>query len=160
MFYQFEYSFTTQDTILDAHEHYYYSEMVKSWGSPPDTNYILKEVKNLQIWCGIYNKDSNDEGRLIPGRKYWSNLPENIHVEDFFSWAISTDYKEMYNITIPFKTQTGEINTMPVTVVDNGELLFYLELIIYHLVTGTMLYLQLYWLLFLYWGSIFLFVIT
>ena len=126
LFYQFKYSFTTQDTILDAHEHYYYSEMVKGWGSPPDTNYILKEVKNLQMWCGIYNRDINDEGRLVPGRKYWSNLPENIHIEEFISWVVSTDYKEMYNITIPFKTQTGEINTMPVTVVDNGEFLYYL----------------------------------
>ena len=32
----------------------------------------------------------------------------------------------MYSINIPHKTQTGEINTMPVTVVDNGEYLFYL----------------------------------
>ena len=126
LFYQFEYSFTTQDTILDAHEHYYYSEMVERWGSPPDTNYILKEIKNLQIWCGIYTRDSNDEGRLIPGRKYWSNLPEDVHIEEFISWVISTDYQEMYNISIPFNTQTGEINTMPVTVVDNGEFLFYM----------------------------------
>ena len=77
LFYQFQYSFTTQDSILDAHEHYYYSKMVKSWGSPPDTNYIIKEVKNLQMWCGIYKRDFNDEDHPVPGRKYWSNLPEN-----------------------------------------------------------------------------------
>ncbi len=59
-------------------------------------------------------------------KKYWSNLPENIHIEEFISWVISTDYTEMYNIDIPFITQTGEINTMPVTVVDNGEFLYYL----------------------------------
>jgi len=126
LFYQFHYSYTTQDSILDAHEHYYYSEMVESWGSPPDTNNIIKEINNLQMWCGIYSKDINDDGHPIPTREYWSNLPNNIYIDNFISWAISTDYKEMYNIIIPYKIQTGEINSMPVTVVDNGEYLFYL----------------------------------
>ena len=78
------------------------------------------------MWCGIFTKNINDEGRPEPGKKYWSNLPENIHIEEFISWVISTDYKEMYDIDIPYHTQTGEINTLPVTVVDNGEYLFYL----------------------------------
>jgi len=126
LFYQFHYSFTTQDSILDAHEHYYYSEMVASWGSPPDTNIIIKKTNNLQMWCGIYIKDTNNKGHPIPAKKYWSTLPNNIDIDDFISWVISTDYKEMYNIIIPYKIQMGEINSMPVTVVDNGEHLFYL----------------------------------
>ena len=56
LFYQFEYFFTTQDSILDAHEHYYYSEMVENWGAPPDTNMIKKKLTNLKIWCGIFEK--------------------------------------------------------------------------------------------------------
>ena len=103
LFYQFRYSFTTQDIILDAHEHYYYSEMIENWGSPPDTNYIIKEINNLQMWCGIYDKDVSNAGKPTPGGIYWSNLPENIHIEEFISWAISTDYKKMYNIDIPYK---------------------------------------------------------
>ncbi|SVD71939.1 uncharacterized protein METZ01_LOCUS424793, partial [marine metagenome] len=107
LFYQFEYSFTTQDSILDAHEHYYYSEMVESWGTPPDTNKVEKELTNLKIWCGIYNKEVDHLGTPYPGKKYWSNLPDNIHTEEFIGWVISTDYKEMYNIDIPHKIITG-----------------------------------------------------
>ena len=69
LYYQFQYSFTTQDSILDAHETYYYSEMVFHWNNPPDTNYVINEINNLQMWCGIYNRDINDEGRLVPGRQ-------------------------------------------------------------------------------------------
>ena len=47
LFYQFEYSFTTQDSILDAHEHFYYAKMVESWGDPPDTNRIINNLNNL-----------------------------------------------------------------------------------------------------------------
>jgi len=126
LFYQFQYSFTTQDIILDAHEHYYYSKMVESWGSPPDTNRIILEINNLQLWCGIYRKNINTEGRPVPGKKYWSNVPANIDIKEFISWVISSDYTEMYNIKISNETQTGEINTMPVTVVNNGNYLFYL----------------------------------
>ncbi len=126
LFYQFHYSFSTQDSLLDAHENYYYYKMVKSWSSPPDTNHILQEIKNLHIWCGIYNKYINEEGRTMPIKEYWSNLPDNIDIDEFISWTISTDYQEVYNIEIPYRIQTGEINTMPVTVVDNGNYLFYL----------------------------------
>ena len=126
LFYQFHYSFSTQDSLLDAHENYYYSKMIESWGSPPDTIHIIKELRNLHIWCGIYNKFINDEGRTIPHRKYWSNLPNKIDIDEFISWTISTDYEDVYNIDIPYRIQTGEINTMPVTVVDNGNYLFYL----------------------------------
>ena len=126
LYYQFEYFFTTQDSILDSHEHYFYSEMVEKWGTPPDTNNIIKDINNLHLWCGIYKKDFNDEGRLIPTTKHWSNLPDKININEFISWATSTDYAEMYNMNFHYKTQTGEINSMPVTVVDNGEYLFYL----------------------------------
>ena len=38
-------SYSEQDTILDAHEFYYYSQMVQSWGAPPDTNKVLFDLK-------------------------------------------------------------------------------------------------------------------
>ena len=60
LYYQFDRSFTTQDSILDAHESYYYSQMVSSWGNPPDTNYVVKEINK---WCyaywGNYDLDKN-----------------------------------------------------------------------------------------------------
>tara|TARA_Y100000588_G_C14279296_1_gene936077 strand:+ start:7278 stop:8633 length:1356 start_codon:yes stop_codon:yes gene_type:complete len=126
LLYQFHYSFSTQDSILDAHENYYYSSMVEGWGSPPDTLNIIRVIENLHMWCGIYSRDMTEYGIAEPGQLYWSNIPKKIKAQDFVSWTISTDFEEMYDINIPLKVFYGEINTMPVTVVDNGEYLFYL----------------------------------
>ena len=128
IWYQFNYSHTTQDSILDAHETYYYSEMVSSWGNPPDTNLVIKEINNLQMWCGIFKRDENAEGKSYPGKKYWSNLPDVINVNDVIQWITSRYFEELYEIEIPLLVYfaEAEINSMPITIVDNGEYLFYL----------------------------------
>ena len=100
--------------------------MVKKWGTPPDTIKIIKELNNLHMWCGIYNRDTTKYGIAVPGKEYWSDLPPNIDPEEFISWTISTDFEDMYDINIPLEVFYGEIHTMPVTVVDNGQHLFYL----------------------------------
>ena len=126
LYYQFQYSFTTQDSILDAHESYYYSEMVSNWGEIPDTNLVLNEIKNLHIWCGIYKRGVTQYGIAYPEVKYWSNLPIDIDVSQLETWTSSDDYIEMYNIKIPLDVFFGVINERPTTVVDNGKYLFYL----------------------------------
>ena len=126
LFYQFHYSFSTQDNIIDAHENYYYSRMVNSWSNPPDTTLILEEITNLKMWCGIFERDTTENGIAFPGKPYWSNLPSQIRANNFISWTISTDFENIYNMSIPLEVFFGEINTMPVTVVDNGDYLFYL----------------------------------
>ena len=126
LYYRFEYSFTTQDSILDAHENYYYSKMVESWGDPPDTVLIKKEIKNLKMWCGIFKKEQNKEGIATPGRQYWSNLPSEISIDEMYSWSKSTYLTEMYDIDIPLDVIFGGINKFPVAVVDNGNFLFYM----------------------------------
>ena len=60
LYYQFEYSFTTQDTIIDSHEYYYYSKMVENWGNPPDTSLVKKEIDNLKMSCGIFIREENE----------------------------------------------------------------------------------------------------
>ena len=100
--------------------------MVSSWNNPPDTNLVLKEISNLKMWCGIFVRETTEEGIAYPGQAYWSNIPSDIHADDFISWTISADFEEMYDIDIPLEVFFGEINTMPVTVVDNGYYLFYL----------------------------------
>jgi len=126
LYYQFQYSFTTQDSILDAHENYYYSKMVSGWGNPPDTNYVKIEINNLQMWCGIFKRDTTELGIAFPSERYWSNLPSVIIPEEFIQWHKSTEFEAMYDIKIPLKVFFGEINTLPVTVVDNGYYLCYL----------------------------------
>ena len=126
LYYQFNRSFTTQDSILDAHESYYYSQMVSNWGYPPDTNYVIKEINNLQMWCGIFERETTESGIAFPGKKYWSNLPSHIITEEFYNWHTSDEFENMYDIEIPLEVFFGEINTMPVAVVDNSNYLFYL----------------------------------
>ena len=126
LYYQFEYSFTTQDSILDAHENYYYSEMVSGWGNPPDTNLVINEINNLKMWCGIYNRDTTLLGIPIAGEIYWSNLPDGALIDNFYTWTFSSDYEQEYNIKIPLDVSFGVINEMPATVIDNGSYLFYM----------------------------------
>ncbi len=78
------------------------------------------------MWCGIFVRETTEEGIAYPGQAYWSNIPSDIHADDFISWTISADFEEMYDIYIPLEVFYGEINTMPTTAVDNGEYLFYL----------------------------------
>ena len=128
LYYQLQYSFTAPDSILDAHETYYYSEMVSKWGNPPDTNQVSKEINNLKMWCGIFKREITELGIAYPGKVYWSNLPSNIFPEEFIQWHKSSEFETMYGIKIPLKVFFGEINTMSVTVVDNGNYLFYLAI--------------------------------
>ena len=100
--------------------------MVLGWGNPPDTNHVLKEINNLHMWCGIFEREKKETDVAYPGEVYWSNLPENISLNDFYSWTISSDFETMYDLEIPLEIFFGDINEMPVTVVDNGSYLFYL----------------------------------
>jgi len=100
--------------------------MVMGWENPPDTNLVKKEINNLHMWCGIFEREKNEDGVARPGEVYWSNLPPNISLYDFYSWTISSDFESMYELVIPLEVFFGDINDMPVTVVDNGRYLFYL----------------------------------
>jgi signal transduction histidine kinase len=102
--------------------------MVSSWGNPPDTNLVIKEINNLQMWCGIFKRNENAEGNSFPGKKYWSNLPDVINVNDVIQWITSRYFEELYKIEIPLLVYfaEAEINSMPITIVDNGDYLFYL----------------------------------
>ena len=100
--------------------------MVKGWENPPDTNLVKKEIKNLHMWCGIFKREVDESGVPYPGKIYWSNLPKDISLNDFYSWTISSDFEYMYDLIITFEVFFGGINDMPVTVVDNGSYLFYL----------------------------------
>ena len=91
LYLQFTYFFTTQDSIFDAHENYFSSQMVYNWGNPPDTNQVLKEINNLHMWCGIFRKEQDAAGGTYPGEEYWSNLPSNILPKEFYTWTLSSD---------------------------------------------------------------------
>ena len=111
---------------MAAHEMYYYSDMVSSWDNPPDTNIVFTEVINLKMWCGIYEREITETGVAYPTKLYWSNLPSDLSVEEFYNWSESPYFEELYDIIIPLKVYFGTIYERPATVVDNGDYLFYL----------------------------------
>jgi len=96
------------------------------WQNPPDTNLVKQEIENLHMWCGIFEREKNKTDVAYPGKVYWSNLPPEILPKEFYTWTFSSDYESMYDIEIPLEVFFGNINDMPVTVVDNGSYLFYL----------------------------------
>ena len=55
-YYLTEKSSYTQDTILDAHEYFLYSNLIESWNFPPDTVKVKSTLDNLKLFGCIYHK--------------------------------------------------------------------------------------------------------
>ena len=58
IFYTVDYYYVEQDTLLDAHELYFYGQMIDRWSFPDDSVAIKHEVDNLNFVVSFYNKDS------------------------------------------------------------------------------------------------------
>jgi len=110
-------SFTEQDTILDTHEFYYYSHMVESWGMPPDTTIILKDLKNLKMIGGIYKE----------GVKVWS-FPNDFSREGYLEYSDSQYLGDLYEIQIPLYVTFGDLYQLPAATVENGDFIYYLAI--------------------------------
>ncbi len=126
LYYQFNYSFTTQDSILDAHEAYYYSQMVESWGSPPDTVKIKKDIENLHLNCMIFKLEDDYVDPDGYGPMYWSH-PKKITPEVFYTWSIPEDF-EIHGVNIPLQVDFGTMGEHPATAVANEDYVFYLQI--------------------------------
>ena len=114
-------SYSEQDTILDAHEFYYYSQMVQSWGAPPDTNKVLFDLKNLQLQGAIFSIENNDSSI------YWK-YPSSFISSDYFSYSDSEILGEFYNVKIPLYVSFGDMNNIVTTYVENENFRYFLAL--------------------------------
>ena len=114
-------SYSEQDTILDAHEFYYYSQMVQSWGAPPDTNKVLFDLKNLQLQGAIFTIENNDSSI------YWK-YPSSFISSDYFSYSDSEILGEFYNVKIPLYVSFGDMNNIVTTYVENENFRYFLAL--------------------------------
>ena len=117
MYFVVYYSFSEQDTILDTHECYYYSEMVASWGMPPDTLKILHDLRNLKMMGGIYKG----------GQKYWS-YPADFDNTGFSSYSDSDYLGRIHDINIPLYVAFGDLGDLLSALVINGDYDFYLTI--------------------------------
>jgi len=108
-YYVFNWSFTESDNILDAHDAYYHYKLVNSWGSPPDTLKLQKELENLQLNCVIYYADLDtlcENDTLI----YWSNWSSGLEPKlcDYVSYSDSEDLGSRHNIRFPSYISFGD----------------------------------------------------
>ena len=123
LYYQFNYSFTTQDSIFDSHEAYYYSKMVQGWGTPPDTVLIKEDIENLLLDCIIFRlKDDYSEENGY-GPIYWA-YPPKLKPEVFYSLTFMEDF-EKHGVSIPLQVDMGTMGNRPSTAVATDKFVFY-----------------------------------
>jgi signal transduction histidine kinase len=98
IFFVVDYYYTDQDTILDAHEMYFYSQLINSWDFPLDSIKIKQDVINLQYNISIYSGDKN----LI-----WS-FPSGVDTTGYTIIVDSEYLGLIHNIKIPSYVSFGK----------------------------------------------------
>jgi len=123
-YYVIEFSYTEQDSILDAHECFYYTKLVDSWGNPPDTTTISSDLQNLKMWGVVYKE----------GKEYWRNSGDSLwfDVEDYGSYSDSDYLGSTQGVIISHYVSFGDVGGYPATFVDTDtyQYLFIIEYII------------------------------
>ena len=92
IFFVVDYYYTDQDTILDAHEMYFYSQLIDTWQFPRDTTKIKSDANNLQYHISIYDEKNKS---LV-----WS-YPKIVNPEGYIIFTDSNDLSTIHNIRIP-----------------------------------------------------------
>ena len=99
IFFIVDYYYTDQDTIMDAHELYFYSSLVEPWSFPSDTSNIKSELSNLHCFLSIYSKTNKN---LL-----WS-YPEVVNPEGYIIFSDSEQLGDIHNIKIPLLASFGQ----------------------------------------------------
>lgn len=124
LYYQFNYSFTTQDSILDSQEAYFYSRMVEDWGTPPDTNQVKSDIKNLNLDCIIFRLEDDFIDESGYGPIYWASY--NAPKPEVFYTHLNHEELLEHGVYIPLQVDFGTMGGRPSTAVANNEYVFYL----------------------------------
>lgn len=90
--------YTEHDTILDAHELYFYSELIEGWSFPEDSLSIQNDVDNLHFSVSIYDE--------IGGDVIWA-YPDTVRAKGYISYSNSDTLGIMHNISIPLYVSFG-----------------------------------------------------
>ena len=107
-YYTVNWGFTGRDDILDAHDAYFYSSLVSSWGSPPEIKKLSEELENLQLQCSIF-KDDGDTLCVNDTSLVWSNHRKPVSLCDYLSYSSTDGYKEAHNIQYSDYVSFGDI---------------------------------------------------
>jgi hypothetical protein len=122
IFYTVDYYYTDQDTLLDAHELYFYSDLVSRWDFPADTINMKSEIDNLHFIVNIFEIYGNNSSLL------WS-YPYFVSPENYFSDGDSDDMHELHDVRTPLFVSFGssEKNVF-LTYVNKDSLHFFIAL--------------------------------
>ena len=117
IFFVVDYYYTDQDTILDAHEMYFYSQLVSNWDFPNDSLLIKQEIANLNYDLSIYAE--NDKSLV------WAH-PKIVNPDGYSSFVDSDVLGEIHNINIPQYVSFGKNNLNEnLTFVKHGGLVYF-----------------------------------
>ena len=94
-----DYYYTEQDSVLDAHDLYFYSNLVDGWGEPLDTIKTKNDLDNLHLSLSVY---SAEDSSLV-----WF-YPKIINPSGYYNFLDSKDLGGAYNINFPVFTSFGE----------------------------------------------------
>tara|TARA_Y100001970_G_scaffold292060_1_gene431734 strand:- start:1989 stop:3311 length:1323 start_codon:yes stop_codon:yes gene_type:complete len=97
IFYTVDYYYTDPDTLLDAHELYFYSNIVENWHFPKDSTEIKNQIDNLHWIVAFYNPDSTLK---------WS-YPQPINPAGYLNYLDSDDMETLHNVTTPMYVSLG-----------------------------------------------------
>ncbi|MDB3868656.1 HAMP domain-containing histidine kinase [Candidatus Marinimicrobia bacterium] len=123
LYYQFNNSFNLQNSILDSQEAYYYSKMVESWGTPPDTNLIKQDIENLNLNCIMFRLEDDFTDEQGYGDIYWSS--SNAPDPEVFYTSLNHDELLQHGVFIPLQVDFGIMGEKTSTAVANDEFVFY-----------------------------------
>ena len=113
IFFVVDYYYTDQDTILDAHEMYFYSQLINSWDFPSDSIKIKQDIINLQYNISIYSENKNmlwafpsevdTTGYTIVVDSEVLGLIHNIKIPSYVSFGKNTLCLIIMRISMTFK---------------------------------------------------------
>ena len=104
-----DWRYTGRDDILDAHDAYLYSQLVDSWGSPPNLSEAQKELKNLQLRCTVFSSDK-DQDCINDTLVFWSNHSFPIELCNYISYSSTEDYFDYHGIKYNNYVSFGEVD--------------------------------------------------
>ena len=97
IFYTVDYYYEDTDTLLDAHELYFYGNIIGDWNLSSNLEKVKKEINNLRWIVSIYNPDSS---------LYWY-YPEEFNPQGYLNYIDSKDMENLHGVKSPLYVSLG-----------------------------------------------------
>jgi len=99
IFYTVDYYYVEHDTLLDAHELYFYSHVIDAWDFPNNLEKIQQELDNLHMKVTFI--DINNKSNVV-----WA-YPDTIDPTGYLNYIDSEDTEALHGVKNPFFVSVG-----------------------------------------------------